>query len=159
MHRKLSDCLPFLVATTHDHSVFSFYPDPRVCHGFEEALARYREIVPYLKLSGFFRVSLLILCSPFAYQLLKYGSYNGIFALISFAEQIIVFFHCVIVVLSGGQYKIIVLMMIMMIRDEYFLHSNEEINFQFSRINKISCLQNFHRVYVHVVPSFYKQLN
>nr|DAD24710.1 TPA_asm: hypothetical protein HUJ06_026174 [Nelumbo nucifera] len=27
-------------------------PDFRCCHGFEEALARYREIVPYLKLAG-----------------------------------------------------------------------------------------------------------
>ncbi|KAJ1405037.1 von Willebrand factor, type A [Sesbania bispinosa] len=33
-------------------NVFSFYPDHRCCHGFEEALARYREIVPHLKLSG-----------------------------------------------------------------------------------------------------------
>uniref|UniRef100_A0A2N9H2P1 VWFA domain-containing protein n=1 Tax=Fagus sylvatica TaxID=28930 RepID=A0A2N9H2P1_FAGSY len=49
---NLIPCFGFGDATTHDHSVFSFYPDPRVCHGFEEALARYREIVPYLKLSG-----------------------------------------------------------------------------------------------------------
>lgn len=39
-------------ATTHDKSVFSFYPNQQYCHGFEEALARYREIVPHLKLSG-----------------------------------------------------------------------------------------------------------
>ncbi|GMP26427.1 hypothetical protein CsSME_00002865 [Camellia sinensis var. sinensis] len=30
-----------------------FYPDHRYCNGFEEALSRYREIVPYIKLSGF----------------------------------------------------------------------------------------------------------
>lgn len=40
-------------ASTHDQYVFSFFPDNRYCHGFEEGLARYREIVPYLKLSGF----------------------------------------------------------------------------------------------------------
>ncbi|KAM4106196.1 hypothetical protein ACB094_04G048500 [Castanea mollissima] len=39
-------------ATTHDQNVFSFYPNHRCCNGFEEALARYREIVPRLKLSG-----------------------------------------------------------------------------------------------------------
>lgn len=42
-----------IVASTHDQHVFSFYPDNRPCNGFEEVLARYREIVPYLKLSGF----------------------------------------------------------------------------------------------------------
>ncbi|KAA8531094.1 hypothetical protein F0562_005803 [Nyssa sinensis] len=40
------------VASTHDQHVFSFYPDHRFCHGFEGVLARYREIVRYLKLSG-----------------------------------------------------------------------------------------------------------
>ncbi|XVE83377.1 hypothetical protein DITRI_Ditri16bG0084000 [Diplodiscus trichospermus] len=42
----------FWVASTHDKYVFSFYPDHRPCHGFEEALARYRQIVPHLKLAG-----------------------------------------------------------------------------------------------------------
>ncbi|XP_059298482.1 E3 ubiquitin-protein ligase RGLG3 [Lycium ferocissimum] len=45
-------CFGFGDATTHDQHVFSFYPDRRPCNGFEEALARYKEIVPYLKLSG-----------------------------------------------------------------------------------------------------------
>ncbi|KAJ4965067.1 hypothetical protein NE237_016916 [Protea cynaroides] len=45
-------CFGFGDATTHDKYVFSFFPDHRPCHGFEEALARYREIVPYLKLAG-----------------------------------------------------------------------------------------------------------
>ncbi|KAH1235425.1 E3 ubiquitin-protein ligase RGLG3 [Glycine max] len=35
-------------ASTHDQNVFSFYRDERYCHGFEEVLARYREIVPHL---------------------------------------------------------------------------------------------------------------
>ncbi|KAH9668778.1 E3 ubiquitin-protein ligase RGLG3 [Citrus sinensis] len=39
-------------ASTHDQYVFSFYPDNHYCHGFEEVLARYREILPHLKLSG-----------------------------------------------------------------------------------------------------------
>lgn len=43
----------FILATTHDQHVFSFYPDHRPCNGFEEALARYREIVPLLNLSGY----------------------------------------------------------------------------------------------------------
>ncbi|KAH7566096.1 hypothetical protein ACOSP7_022356 [Xanthoceras sorbifolium] len=49
---NLIPCFGFGDATTHDQYVFSFYPDQRYCNGFEEALARYREIVPYLKLSG-----------------------------------------------------------------------------------------------------------
>lgn len=49
---NLIPCFGFGDATTHDQHVFSFYPDHRPCHGFEEALARYKEIVPYLKLSG-----------------------------------------------------------------------------------------------------------
>lgn len=48
------------VASTHDQNVFSFYCDDRYCHGFEEALARYREIVPLLKLSGLFYNSLFL---------------------------------------------------------------------------------------------------
>nr|KJB48933.1 hypothetical protein B456_008G094400 [Gossypium raimondii] len=41
-----------IIASTHDKYVFSFYPDHRPCHGFEEALARYKEIVPHIKLAG-----------------------------------------------------------------------------------------------------------
>ncbi|KAK7350902.1 hypothetical protein VNO77_09944 [Canavalia gladiata] len=49
---NLIPCFGFGDASTHDRNVFSFYRDNRFCHGFEEVLARYREIVPYLKLSG-----------------------------------------------------------------------------------------------------------
>ncbi|XP_030543675.1 E3 ubiquitin-protein ligase RGLG3 isoform X1 [Rhodamnia argentea] len=49
---ELIPCFGFGDASTHDQSVFSFYRDHRYCHGFEEVLARYREIVPHLKLSG-----------------------------------------------------------------------------------------------------------
>lgn len=49
---NLIPCFGFGDASTHDHSVFSFYSDHHPCHGFEEALARYREIVPHLNLSG-----------------------------------------------------------------------------------------------------------
>ncbi|XP_065873989.1 E3 ubiquitin-protein ligase RGLG3 isoform X2 [Euphorbia lathyris] len=49
---NLIPCFGFGDASTHDKFVFSFYPDHRPCHGFEEVLTRYREIVPYLKLSG-----------------------------------------------------------------------------------------------------------
>lgn len=45
-------CFGFGDASTHDHYVFSFYPDHRPCYGFEEVLARYRDIVPYLRLAG-----------------------------------------------------------------------------------------------------------
>ncbi|KAJ8447162.1 hypothetical protein Cgig2_022891 [Carnegiea gigantea] len=38
--------------TTHDKYVFSFYPDNHPCNGFEDVLARYKAIVPYIKLSG-----------------------------------------------------------------------------------------------------------
>ncbi|XP_064942535.1 E3 ubiquitin-protein ligase RGLG3-like isoform X1 [Musa acuminata AAA Group] len=49
---NLIPCYGFGDTSTRDQSVFSFYPDNRPCHGFEEALARYRDIVPHLKLSG-----------------------------------------------------------------------------------------------------------
>ncbi|MED6156410.1 E3 ubiquitin-protein ligase rglg3 [Stylosanthes scabra] len=49
---NLIPCFGFGDASTHDKYVFSFYPDGRSCHGFEEVLARYREIVPILKLAG-----------------------------------------------------------------------------------------------------------
>lgn len=39
-------------ASTHDQDVFSFYEDDRYCHGFEEVLSRYRELVPQLRLAG-----------------------------------------------------------------------------------------------------------
>ncbi|PSS13623.1 E3 ubiquitin-protein like [Actinidia chinensis var. chinensis] len=49
---NLIPCFGFGDASTHDQSVFSFYPDTRFCNGFEEVLRRYREIVPHLLLSG-----------------------------------------------------------------------------------------------------------
>lgn len=49
---NLIPCFGFGDASTHDQDVFSFYPDERLCNGFEEALTRYREIVPNLRLAG-----------------------------------------------------------------------------------------------------------
>lgn len=49
---NLIPCFGFGDATTHDKYVFSFYADHRPCYGFEEALARYKDIVPRIKLSG-----------------------------------------------------------------------------------------------------------
>ncbi|KAG0469432.1 hypothetical protein HPP92_016132 [Vanilla planifolia] len=49
---NLIPCFGFGDASTHDQYVFSFYADHHPCHGFEEVLARYRQIVPHLKLSG-----------------------------------------------------------------------------------------------------------
>lgn len=49
---NLIPCYGFGDASTHDQDVFTFYPDERPCNGFQEALARYREIVPHLRLSG-----------------------------------------------------------------------------------------------------------
>ncbi|KAJ6929190.1 hypothetical protein NC652_013154 [Populus alba x Populus x berolinensis] len=49
---NLIPCFGFGDASTLDKHVFSFYPDNRPCNGLEEALTRYREIVPHLKLSG-----------------------------------------------------------------------------------------------------------
>ncbi|XP_058112901.1 E3 ubiquitin-protein ligase RGLG2-like [Magnolia sinica] len=48
----LIPCFGFGDASTHDQEVFSFFQDERPCNGFEEALSRYREIVPHLKLAG-----------------------------------------------------------------------------------------------------------
>ncbi|KAG2295332.1 hypothetical protein Bca4012_067148 [Brassica carinata] len=49
---NLIPCFGFGDASTHDQDVFSFYPEGRFCNGFEQVLARYREIVPHLKLAG-----------------------------------------------------------------------------------------------------------
>uniref|UniRef100_A0A453SGI0 VWFA domain-containing protein n=1 Tax=Aegilops tauschii subsp. strangulata TaxID=200361 RepID=A0A453SGI0_AEGTS len=49
---NLIPCFGFGDASTHDKDVFSFYPENRPCTGFEEALERYRQIVPTLRLSG-----------------------------------------------------------------------------------------------------------
>lgn len=49
---NLIPCFGFGDVTTHDRDVFSFYPDNRHCNGFEEALSRYREIVPHVLLAG-----------------------------------------------------------------------------------------------------------
>ncbi|KAH9312846.1 hypothetical protein KI387_027881, partial [Taxus chinensis] len=49
---NLIPCFGFGDASTHDQQVFTFYPDDLLCNGFEEALKRYREIVPQLRLAG-----------------------------------------------------------------------------------------------------------
>ncbi|KAJ3671737.1 hypothetical protein LUZ60_007816 [Juncus effusus] len=49
---NLIPCFGFGDASTHDQDVFSFYPEEKPCNGFNEALSRYREIVPHLRLSG-----------------------------------------------------------------------------------------------------------
>ncbi|OIW11706.1 hypothetical protein TanjilG_12225 [Lupinus angustifolius] len=49
---NLIPCFGFGDVTTHDQEVFSFHSDHSPCHGFEEVLACYQKIVPYLKLSG-----------------------------------------------------------------------------------------------------------
>ncbi|XP_057765171.1 E3 ubiquitin-protein ligase RGLG1-like [Salvia miltiorrhiza] len=49
---NLIPCFGFGDVTTHDRDVFSFYSDNRPCDGFEEAVSRYREIVPHIRLSG-----------------------------------------------------------------------------------------------------------
>ncbi|XP_047166101.1 E3 ubiquitin-protein ligase RGLG1-like [Vigna umbellata] len=65
---NLIPCFGFGDAYTHDQNVFSFYPDDRYCHGFEEVLARYREIVPHLKLAGLILLSLLTIFDNFLLQ-------------------------------------------------------------------------------------------
>lgn len=49
---NLIPCYGFGDASTHDRDVFSFYPDDRPCNGFPEALKRYRELVPHVRLAG-----------------------------------------------------------------------------------------------------------
>ncbi|KAK8964626.1 E3 ubiquitin-protein ligase RGLG2 [Platanthera guangdongensis] len=49
---NLIPCFGFGDASTHDQEVFSFHPDGKPCDGFEEALGRYRELVPNLRLAG-----------------------------------------------------------------------------------------------------------
>ncbi|KAF7026221.1 hypothetical protein CFC21_038338 [Triticum aestivum] len=49
---NLIPCFGFGDVSTCDHSVFSFYEDYRPCCGFEEVLDRYKQMIPYLELSG-----------------------------------------------------------------------------------------------------------
>ncbi|EFJ21520.1 hypothetical protein SELMODRAFT_176218 [Selaginella moellendorffii] len=49
---NLIPCFGFGDASTHDEHVFGFYPEQRPCQGFEEALSRYREIAPNVRLAG-----------------------------------------------------------------------------------------------------------
>ncbi|KAM0931191.1 hypothetical protein ACQ4PT_000297 [Festuca glaucescens] len=49
---NLIPCFGFGDASTHDQDVFCFYPDERPCNGFSEALERYKELVPHLRLAG-----------------------------------------------------------------------------------------------------------
>ncbi|NP_001145987.1 E3 ubiquitin-protein ligase RGLG2 [Zea mays] len=49
---NLIPCFGFGDASTHDQDVFCFSPDEKPCNGFEEALDRYRELVPHLRLAG-----------------------------------------------------------------------------------------------------------
>ena len=39
-------------ASTNDHSVFSFFQQERPANGLDEALARYRQICPLVRLAG-----------------------------------------------------------------------------------------------------------
>jgi E3 ubiquitin-protein ligase RGLG len=48
----LFDTTLFAPVTTADRAVFSFYPNEAPCQGFEDVLARYKEIVPYIRLAG-----------------------------------------------------------------------------------------------------------
>lgn len=64
------------VASTHDKHVFSFYPDHRPCHGFEEVLTRYREIVPLLTLSGFGQFPFPIIYAISFWKLLATWSFS-----------------------------------------------------------------------------------
>ncbi|KAF6164055.1 hypothetical protein GIB67_037821 [Kingdonia uniflora] len=48
---NLIPCYGFGDASTHDKDVFSFYQHDRPCSGFEEALVRYKELVPQLRLA------------------------------------------------------------------------------------------------------------
>ncbi|RCV10707.1 hypothetical protein SETIT_2G130600v2 [Setaria italica] len=45
-------CFGFGDTTTHDRNVFNFHRDGRACTGVSEALQRYREIAPHVRLSG-----------------------------------------------------------------------------------------------------------
>lgn len=49
---NLIPCFGFGDSTTHDQEVFSFHNDHSPCHGFEEVLSCYQQIVPNLRLSG-----------------------------------------------------------------------------------------------------------
>lgn len=93
-------------ATTHDQDVFCFYPDLRPCNGFSEALSRYRELVPHLRLAG-----KLMLPSDASYagSILLIHTWNVVFwtGPTSFAP--IIEMAMTIVEQSGGQYHVLLI--------------------------------------------------
>eukprot|EP00250_Pteridium_aquilinum_P019307 c24388_g1_i3 orf=64-996(+) len=49
---NLIPCFGFGDVSTRDQAVFSFNPNGLPCNGFEAVLSRYKEITPYVRLSG-----------------------------------------------------------------------------------------------------------
>ncbi|KAL5145955.1 E3 ubiquitin-protein ligase RGLG3 [Glycine soja] len=94
---NLIPCFGFGDASTHDQNVFSFYRDNRFCHGFEEVLARYREIGPYIKLSELFdsrcfRIYFLYRLSNFLFQVFSVNFENFFFIRLAKAPSKVMIF-------------------------------------------------------------------
>lgn len=99
-----------LAASTHDQEVFCFYPDERFCHGFEEVLERYRELVPQLKLAGIWNIGLSSF--PFLFLYLLSALFLCYLCRLlagptSFAP--VIEMAITIVEQSGGQYHVLVI--------------------------------------------------
>lgn len=100
---------------TQDKDVFSFYPDGRPCNGFEEALSRYREIVPGLNLSGFCLYTLIFYSAYFFLvhswsQVMKFSngiSHPFVTGPTSFAP--VIDMAVTIVEQNGGQYHVLLI--------------------------------------------------
>lgn len=102
----------YFVASTHDQDVFSFYPDGRPCNGFAEALARYREIVPQLRLAGrfcYFMWSLTTAIYWFLFYYIQLLIHNLSFLLGPTSFAPIIEMAMTIVEQSGGQYHVLLI--------------------------------------------------
>lgn len=75
-------------ATTHNSQVFSFYPDGGVAHGLDDALRRYKEVAPHVKLAG------PTSFAPIIHQALRLVAENG-------------HYH-ILVIIADGQVRVFV---------------------------------------------------
>lgn len=103
-------CILLPAVTTRDQYVFSFYPENKSCDGLENAVKRYREIVPHLKLSGIFE---LFKNGPVSFSLIVkinsvYSSLTGptsfapvIDAAINIVEQNNMQYHALVIIADG----------------------------------------------------------
>lgn len=103
-------CWFTLTASTHDQEVFSFNAEDRFCHGFEEVLSRYRELVPQLRLAGIWTlVKFHLILYMYFIQLFAYAIYHPQFMAGPTSFAPVIEMAITIVEQSEGQYHVLLI--------------------------------------------------